>query len=64
MELTIGCTTRPHASVTLAEACERVPGMPVLLERDFNFPPLAELLAELDHVRAIQAAAGKVSLAG
>lgn len=48
----------------LAEACERVPGMPVLLERDFNFPPLAELLAELDHVRAIQAAAGKVSLAG
>ena len=48
----------------LAEACERVPGMPVLLERDFNFPPLAELLAELDHVRAIQTAAGKVSLAG
>ena len=48
----------------LAEACERVPGMPVLLERDFNFPPLVELLAELDHVRAIQAAAGKVSLAG
>ena len=48
----------------LAEACERVPGMPVLLERDFNFPPLAELLAELDHVRAIQATAGKVSLAG
>ena len=48
----------------LAEACERVPGMPVLLERDFNFPPLAELLAELDHVRAIQAAADKVSLAG
>lgn len=48
----------------LAEACERVPGMPVLLERDFNFPPLAELLAELDHVRAIQTAADKVSLAG
>lgn len=48
----------------LAEACERVPGMPVLLERDFNFPPLAELLAELDHVRAIQTAAEKVSLAG
>jgi uncharacterized protein len=41
----------------LEEACERVPGMPVLLERDFNFPPLEELLAELSRVRAIQQAA-------
>ncbi len=24
MELTIGCTTRPHASLTLAEACEHI----------------------------------------
>jgi len=24
MELVIGCTTRPHASLTLAEACERI----------------------------------------
>ena len=45
----------------LAEACERAPAMPVLLERDFNFPPLPELLAELDQVRAIQRA--RVSLA-
>jgi uncharacterized protein len=28
--------------------------LPTLLERDFKFPPLAELIAELDHVRAIQ----------
>jgi len=28
---------------------------PTLLERDFNFPPLAELLAEIDRIAAIQA---------
>ena len=28
---------------------------PTLVERDFNIPPLAELIGELDHVRAIQA---------
>jgi uncharacterized protein (UPF0276 family) len=28
--------------------------IPTLLERDFNFPPLAELIGELDHIRAIQ----------
>jgi uncharacterized protein (UPF0276 family) len=27
-----------------------------LVERDFNFPPLAELVAEVSHVRAIQEA--------
>ena len=27
---------------------------PTLVERDFNFPPLAELVAEVSHVRAIQ----------
>lgn len=28
--------------------------LPTLLERDFKFPPLAELIGELDHVRSIQ----------
>jgi hypothetical protein len=28
--------------------------IPTLLERDFNIPPLAELIGELDHIRAIQ----------
>jgi len=28
--------------------------LPTLLERDFKFPPLAELIDELDHVRALQ----------
>lgn len=27
---------------------------PTLLERDFNFPPMAELLAEVDHIAALQ----------
>ncbi len=29
--------------------------LPTLLERDFRFPPLSELIEELDHVRAVQA---------
>ncbi len=29
---------------------------PTLLERDFNFPPVAELIAELDQVRQLQSA--------
>ena len=29
--------------------------LPTLLERDFRFPPLSELIGELDHIRAIQA---------
>jgi len=33
---------------------------PTLVERDFNFPPLAELIAEVDTIRAIQAAHASV----
>ncbi len=29
--------------------------LPTLLERDFKFPPLSELVGELDHIRTIQA---------
>lgn len=36
----------------------RVGVKPTLLERDFNIPPLPQLLAELGRVRAVQAAAG------
>lgn len=28
--------------------------VPTLLERDFNFPPLAELLGEVNHIRGLQ----------
>jgi uncharacterized protein len=42
----------------LLQATYRVHGViPTLLERDFNFPPLTELLDEVGHIRAIQQAA-------
>jgi uncharacterized protein (UPF0276 family) len=40
----------------LAQAYQRTGVLPTLLERDFNIPPLAELLGEVDRVRALQAA--------
>ncbi|EMT5437803.1 MULTISPECIES: HvfB family MNIO-type RiPP peptide maturase [Stenotrophomonas] len=39
----------------LREAYARVGVHPTLLERDFNFPPLAELLAEVEQIRHAQA---------
>lgn len=46
----------------LLEAAYRRHGVhPTLLERDFNFPPLAELLAEVDRIRSLQHAARDVS---
>lgn len=41
----------------LAAAYRHVGVVPTLLERDFNFPPLAELLAEVGMIRAVQRAA-------
>ncbi len=38
----------------LAQAYERTGVLPTLLERDFNLPPLAELLSEVDQVRRLQ----------
>jgi len=35
-------------------AYERVGPVPTLLERDFNLPPLADLLAEVDRIRSVQ----------
>ena len=37
---------------------DRIGVKPTLLERDFNIPPLPQLLAELGRVRAVQAASG------
>ncbi len=39
----------------LDQAYQRVGALPTLLERDFNLPPLAELLKEVDQVRHRQA---------
>ena len=41
----------------LAQAYQRLGPIPTLLERDFNLPPLAELLGEVAQVRGLQAAA-------
>jgi uncharacterized protein len=38
----------------LAAAYQRVGNVPTLLERDFNLPPLAELLTEVEQIRALQ----------
>ncbi len=38
----------------LAQAYERVGPLPTLLERDFNFPPMPELLQEVERVKAYQ----------
>jgi uncharacterized protein (UPF0276 family) len=40
-----------------AEAYRLLGPLPTLLERDFNLPPLAELLMEVEQVRALQARA-------
>lgn len=41
----------------LAQAYAHGGLVPTLLERDFNLPPLAELLAEVEHIRTLQGAA-------
>lgn len=39
----------------LAQTYQRFGAVPTLLERDFEIPPLAELMAEVTHIRAIAA---------
>lgn len=38
----------------LASAYDRIGSVPTLLERDFNLPPIDELLAEVDRIRELQ----------
>lgn len=47
----------------LAQAYQRVGAMPTLLERDFNLPPLPELLLEVERVRDIQSEAAPYACA-
>lgn len=50
---------------SLLEQAYRVHGpLPTLLERDFNIPPLPELLTEVARIRSIQAEVGEVQYAG
>ena len=46
----------------LTEAYELCGPLPTLLERDFNFPPLAELLGEVEKIRNLQAASTAAAL--
>ena len=41
----------------LAQAYARCGSLPTLLERDFNIPPLPELMTEIEQIRRLQAAA-------
>jgi uncharacterized protein (UPF0276 family) len=45
----------------LAEAYRLFGVLPTLVERDFNIPPLPQLLTELGRVRAVQATSGAQS---
>jgi uncharacterized protein (UPF0276 family) len=47
----------------LAQAYQRLGPVPTLLERDFNLPPLADLLQEVQQVRALQRAASGLNSA-
>jgi uncharacterized protein (UPF0276 family) len=42
-------------AVLYAHALRRFGQVPTMIERDADIPPLAELVAELDHARAIAA---------
>lgn len=51
---THGALVKPLVWALLARAYERFGAQPTLLERDFNFPPFAELRGELDCIRRLQ----------
>ena len=54
---THGAAVDDQAWRLLAEAYAHFGAVPTLLERDFNFPPLEELLAEVGRIRSLQQAA-------
>ena len=55
---THGAPVRDDVWRLFAIACERFGTQPTVLERDFNYPPLAELLEETARIRAVQRAVG------
>ena len=52
---THGAPVKADVWQLLESAYRRFGVRPTLLERDFNFPPIAELLAETDRIRMLQA---------
>ncbi|MNQ67199.1 hypothetical protein D3C85_817120 [compost metagenome] len=53
---THGATVKGDVWSLLEQAYQRFGALPTLLERDFNFPPLAELLGEVEQIRVRQKA--------
>lgn len=51
---THGAAVSPHVWSLFYSACERFGIQPTVLERDFNYPTMAELLAEVARIRAVQ----------
>ncbi|BCJ06620.1 UPF0276 protein [Pseudomonas sp. RtIB026] len=55
---THGAPVKEDVWALFADACRRFGTQPTVLERDFNYPPLAELLAETARIRSLQRAHG------
>jgi len=60
---THGTPVDDQAWQLLADAYAHFGVVPTLLERDFNFPPIDDLLAEVRQIRALQAKAGSLEAA-
>jgi uncharacterized protein (UPF0276 family) len=56
---THGDAVDDQAWALLADAYAHFGPVPTLLERDFNFPPIEELLDEVQKIRDLQAEAGQ-----
>lgn len=55
---THGAAVKEDVWALYAVACKRFGVQPTVLERDFNYPPLVELLAETARIRTVQRASG------
>jgi len=60
---THGTPVDDQAWQLLADAYAHFGVVPTLLERDFNFPPIEELVHELTHIRELQTAAAQAEVA-
>jgi len=62
---THGAAVDTQSWALLADAYAHFGPVPTLLERDFNFPPIEDLLDEIRQIKALQgAAAGSSDIAG
>jgi uncharacterized protein (UPF0276 family) len=60
---THGTAVDQQSWALLAEAYEHFGAVPTLLERDFNFPPLDELLDEVRRIKSLQSESGSKAAA-